>query len=115
MAMECIQENKEFLHLVANTHKRQYRTLIATATRAQLDLICGVIKNVIKGRINISQDILKGASAFKKVLEKIAQKCFKPSRRKLLMKYGRIIAKIIAAALPVILAICSSTGGGALI
>jgi hypothetical protein len=109
--MECVPENKEFLHLLANTHKGQYRKLISTATRSQLDVICGVIKNVIKGRLSISQDILKAASAFKKVLEKIALKCFKASRRKLLIKYGKIITKIIAAALPIILSICSSTSG----
>jgi hypothetical protein len=113
--MECIPQNKEFLHLLANTHKGQYRKLIATATLAQLDVICGVIKNVIKGRISISQDILKAASSFKKILEKIAHKCFKPSRRKLLMKYGRIITKIIAAALPIILTLCTASGGAPLI
>jgi hypothetical protein len=106
--MECIPENKQFLHLLANTHRTQYRHLITTATTKQLDVICGVIKNVIKGRINVTKDILTSASPFKKVLEKITERCFKTERRKLLLKYAKIIARIISAALPLILAACGS-------
>jgi hypothetical protein len=107
--MECVPENKEFLHLVSTGRTSQYQSLIATASRAQLDVICGVIKNVIKGRIYVKEEILKAASAFKGVLEKIAQRCFKPSRKKLLLKYGKIIKRVLAAALPIILAACSFT------
>ena len=107
--MECVEENKTFLSLLTKTHKGQYRHLISSATKSQLDTICGVIKNVIKGRIEVPKEILNGASAFKKILEKIAKKCFKPSRRKLLLKYGQIITRIISAALPIIIAACSFT------
>jgi hypothetical protein len=112
--MECVPANKEFLHLVADGHKKQYKALITTASKSQLDIICGVIKNIIKGKINVKEDILKAASGFKGVLEKIAKRCFKPSRRKLLLKYAKIIRKMVAAALPLILAACSSFGAQAL-
>ena len=107
--MECVPENKEFLHLVSTAHKKQYQSLIATATRTQLDVICGVLKNIIKGRIHVKEEILKAASAFKGVLEKIVKRCFKPSRKKLLLKYAIIIKRLLAAALPIVLAACSFT------
>jgi hypothetical protein len=107
--MECVPENKTFLQLLTSTHKGQYLNLIKTATRSQLDAICGVIKNVIKGRIDVQKDILNAASSFKKVLERIAAKCFKPSRKKLLLKYSKIIVRILSAALPIVLAACSFT------
>jgi hypothetical protein len=107
--MDCVEENKSFITLLTTAHKRQYRQLISTATKKQLDTICGVIKNVIKGRIDIPKDILNAASSFKKILEKIAKKCFKSSRRKLFLKYGHIITRILSAALPVIIEACNVT------
>jgi hypothetical protein len=105
--MECVPANKDFLQLVSRAHKKQYQSLISTATKSQLDIICGVIKNIIKGRIEVKEEILTAASGFKTVLEKIAKRCFKPKRRKLLLKYAKIIKKMLLAALPIVLAACS--------
>jgi hypothetical protein len=105
--MEKIKENESFLCTVASTRfKRSGKVLIKGAKSRQLDALCEIILNVLKGTITLPTAFVKKFKKHKAILRKLAKKCLKKLfRKKLLIKYFTIVRHIIAAALPICVAL----------
>lgn len=101
--MKRIKQNAVFLKATTIAHPQQGKALLQTAKQEQLDSICEIILNIVKGSIPLKEDIFQKASKFKKALRQIVTKCFnKKARKELMIKYFSIIQKLLSAALPVI-------------
>jgi len=101
--MKRIKENEAFLKATSVAHVEQGKALLQTAKKHQLDSICEVLLNIVKGAIPLKDEIVTKAARFKKVLRQIVTKCFNgKARKQLMVKYVKIVQKLLMAALPVI-------------
>jgi len=101
--MEGLKRHETFLCTVVHTKfKRDVTALIKGAKPAELDIICEVILNILKGVVTLPDNFITKVKKYKTVLRKLAKRCLKKLlRRKLILKYFTIIRKVIAAALPI--------------
>lgn len=101
--MKRIKDNEVFLKATTVAHVEQGKALIRTAKKGQLDSVCEVLLNIVKGAIPLKEELVKKAGRFKNILRKIVTKCFNnKSRRELMIKYFKIVQKLLFAALPLI-------------
>ena len=101
--MKLIKDNEAFLRATTVAHTEQGRALIATAKKSQLDALCELLLNIIRGIIPLPEDTLRKAVRYKRVLRQLVSKVLKKTLRKeLLIKYFNIIKKLLSIALPVI-------------
>lgn len=102
--MKRIKENSTFLKATTSAHPEQCKALLQTAKQAQLDAICEIILNIVRGTITLKDEVFVKAKRFKKVLRQLVTKCGSKnkSRKELMVKYFRIIQTLLAAALPVL-------------
>jgi len=74
-----------------------------SAKPSQLDTLCEIILNILRGTLPLGDKDKKKASGHKGVLRKLGEKCLKKlPRKRLFIKYFTVIRKIIAAALPLL-------------
>jgi hypothetical protein len=102
--MERVTQNGDFLKSIATaTSESDGRALIRSAKPTQLDALCEVLVNILRGVVPISDGVKKLAFKHKTILRKLATKCLrKLKRKKLFIKYIKIIGRLIAAVLPLI-------------
>ena len=101
--MKRVKDNASFLKATTSAHPEQCKALIQTAHNKQLDAICEILLNIVKGVIPLKEELFKKASKFKKILRELVAKCTnKKARKELMIKYFGILKKLLAAALPVI-------------
>ena len=102
--MERIKIHENFLKTaIATKGKKNVTLLIKGAKAKQLDAICEIILNILRGTVPLGDCVKKKASRHKLVLRKLAKRCLqKLPRKRLFIKYFTVIKKIIAAVLPVI-------------
>ena len=101
--MKRIKENADFIKATTVAHPQQCKALLETAKHTQLDAICEILLNIVNGVVPLKQAVYDKAERYKKVLREIVTKCSsKAVRRELMLKYFRILQKLLAAALPVI-------------
>jgi hypothetical protein len=102
--MELIREEETFLRaIVATTRAQDKINIIKGAKPRQLDALCEIILNVLRGTVPLSDSEKKKASKHKTVLRKLAKRCLKKlPRKRLFIKYFTLIRRVITAALPVI-------------
>ena len=101
--MKRVKENADFLKAATSAHTTQCKALIQTARKGQLDAICEILLNILRGVIPIKEQVYKQAARVKKVLRQIVLKCSnKKLRKELMCKYFGVIKKLLTAALPVI-------------
>jgi hypothetical protein len=101
--MDKVKANETFLCTVVNTNRvKGGRALIKGAKPAQLDAVCEIILNILKGAIILPDAFLTKFRKHKTILRNLAKKCLKKLlRKKLLMKYFTIVRHLVAAALPI--------------
>ena len=101
--MKRVKDNEVFLRAATIAHPEQCKALLKTAKQSQLDAICEILLNIVRGIIPLKEELFKKASRYRKVLRKIVTKCMqKAVRRELMIKYFGILQKLLAAALPLI-------------
>lgn len=102
--MKRIKENSAFLKATVAAHPQQCKALILTAKQSQLDAICEILYNILRGVIKLKEALLKKASRYKRILRELVTKCGanKKYRREQMVKYYSILQKLIGAALPVL-------------
>lgn len=101
--MKRIKENSAFLKATTVAHGEQCKALLKTAKHRQLDSICEILLNIVRGVIPLKEQLFKKAARYKRVLRQIVTKCSnKTFRRELMIKYFGILQKLLAAALPII-------------
>lgn len=101
--MKRIKENAVFLKAASTAHPQQGKALVQTAKQTQLDAICEILVNILRGTIRLKETIFKKASRYKRILRQLATKCFnKKLRKELMVKYFGILQKLLASALPVL-------------
>lgn len=101
--MKRVKDNADFLKATITAHPTQCKALIQTARTTQLDAICEILLNILKGVIPLKKDIYKKASRVKKVLRTLVSRCgSKKDRKELMIKYFGVLRKLLNAALPVI-------------
>ena len=102
--MDRIRTHKAFLQAVATTKREQTeKELLKSAKPQQLDALCEIILNILRGTIPLGKAVFKKAEAHKSVLRQLAKKCLrKIIRKKLFIKYFTIIKKTLTAVLPII-------------
>ena len=102
--MKRVKENADFLKATTSAHAEQCKALIQSARHSQLDAICEILLNIVRGIIPLKDTLLKKAKRIKTVLMLLVTKCTKnkKDRKELLIKYCGILQKLLAAALPVI-------------
>ena len=108
--MDNIRNNEAFLHTIVSTKKKKDGTLLVKKAKPhQLDAVCEIILNILRGTVPLAPQDKKKASHHKSVLRKLAKRCLKKlPRKRLFIKYFTIIRKIVTAALPVIGVVISS-------
>lgn len=101
--MERLQTHETFLRKVVDTKGRTaISRLIESAKVKELDIICEVILNILKGTVELPKKFVKKARRYKTILRKLAKRCLKKVlRKKMLIKYFTLIRDIIAAILPI--------------
>ena len=106
--MDSLKEHETFLCKVASTRgKKLSETLIKQAKPQQLDAVCELILNTLKGVITITSPLHKKLRKYKIILRKLVKRCLqKLIRKELLIKYFTIVRHLVAAVLP----ICGITG-----
>jgi len=101
--MKRIKENADFLRATTLAHPEQCKALLKTAKPKQLDSICEILFNIVKGVIPLKEELFKKTSRYRNVLRKLVNKCLhKKVRRELMVKYFGILQKLLATALPII-------------
>ena len=101
--MEHIADNETFLKATTVAHPKQGKALLATEKQSQLDSLCEILLKIVEGVIHLPSDLIKQASRHKNTIQKIVTKYFnRKDRRELMVKYFRIVQKLLIAALPVI-------------
>lgn len=101
--MKSIKQNADFLKATTVAHPEQCKALLRTAKQKQLDSICEILLNIVRGIIPLKDELFKKTSRYKSVLRKLVNKCLhKTLRRELMVKYFGILQKLLGAALPVI-------------
>ena len=100
--MERVRDHEAFLQSIAKKDIKQGKKLISTAKPGQLDAICEVILNVIRGTVSIPAHIIKTAKKVHKVIRQLMRRYLgRATRRRLMVRYLPIVKKILKAALPV--------------
>lgn len=101
--LKRIKDNADFIKATTVAHPEQCKALLRTAKHPQLDAICEILLNIVNGVVPLKQAVYEKAERYKKVLRQLVAKCSnKTVRRELMLKYFRILQKLLAAALPVI-------------
>lgn len=101
--MKRIKENATFLKATTVAHAKQGKALLETAKKTQLDSICEILLNIVRGSIPLKQELVEKAGRFKKGLRQIIAKCVSnKGRKELMIKYFNIVQKLLTAALPVL-------------
>jgi hypothetical protein len=105
--MDNIRKNEEFLHTIASTKRKKDGTLLVKKAKPhQLDAVCEIILNILRGTVPLPPNEKKKASQHKR---KLAKRCLKKlPRKRLFIKYFTIIRKIVSVALPIIGVVISS-------
>ena len=108
--MKRVKENADFLKAATSAHAKQCKALIQTARKSQLDAICEILLNILRGVIPLKEEVYTKAARVKKALRQIVVKCSnKKLRKELICKYFSVIKKLLSAALPVIGVILSGS------
>ena len=102
--MENIKDNEAFIQRVAVTSREKAgQALIKSAKPKELDALCEIILNVLRGTVPLADCDKKKAAGYKTVLRKLAKRCLKKlPRKRLFIKYFKVIRSIVTAALPII-------------
>ena len=101
--MKRIKENSDFLKATTSAHPEQCKALLNSAKPSQLDAICEILLNIVRGVIPIKEEIFKKATRYQRVLRQLITKCAKKKGRKeLMVKYFGTRQKLLSAALPVL-------------
>jgi hypothetical protein len=100
--MENLKEHETFLCTLVSTRlQKSGKLLINTAKPRQLNAICEIILNTLKGVIPLPQNLHTKFKKYKHILRKLALKCLKRALRKeLIIKYFTIVRYLVAAVLP---------------
>jgi hypothetical protein len=101
--MDKLKTHEAFLCKLVSTRAKNTRTLLIKGAKPQqLDAICEIILNTIKGVIPIEPKLHTKFKKYKLVLRKLVKKCLKKTlRKKLILKYFKLISDLIAAVLPI--------------
>jgi hypothetical protein len=102
--MDRLHKHETFLCKVVHTKgKKAVNKLIKDAQPTELDSICEVVLNILKGVVPLPKEFVKKAEKYKTILRRLAKRCMKKVlRKKMLIKYFCIIRDIIAAVLPIL-------------
>ena len=101
--MKRVNENKDYLHLLAWTPSRpQRQALFRTATKEQVLALSEILLNFLAGNIELSDTELKKLKLYKKEIRKAGtNKKIKWQQRKTAMiKVGKAIQSIVKAVIP---------------
>ena len=92
--MKRIKANSDFLKATTSAHPEQCKALLQTAKQSQLDSICEILLNIVRGTIDLKDALFAKAKRFQKVLRKLITKCgSKKNRKELMVKYSGIVQK----------------------
>jgi len=102
--MESVNDHSSFLHRLASTSSaKDSRELIKNAKPKQLDAVCEILLNILRGTVDVTVKLKRQATKYKAVLRKLVKRCLKKTlRKKLFLKYLTIVKRLIVAALPLI-------------
>jgi hypothetical protein len=102
--MDNVKDHSSFLHSLASTSSTKgSREIIKNAKPKQLDAICEILLNIVRGTVDVTDRLKRQAKKYKVVLRKLVKRCLKKTlRKKLFLKYMAIVKRLIVAALPVI-------------
>lgn len=94
--MERITSHLPFLHLLLTTHPHQKQALLKTATKLQLQILCEILLNIIKGNLKISKTEEKFLNKKKKIISKLLNKSGKPHfKQRLFSKNLKVVDLIV--------------------
>ena len=100
--MDCLRRHSLFINAVAACKPDQAKAIVKTATKTQLNAICEILLNIVRGTLKISEGLLKKLKKFKKVIRLLSKRCTKSeNRKKLIVKYMPVIKKILNFIIPV--------------
>jgi hypothetical protein len=102
--MESVKTHKVFLQRLATpASSKTGKDIIQRAKPKELDAVCEILLNILRGTFDIADKLKKKAVKYKTVLRKLAKRCLKRTLRKeLFIKYFTIVKRLIVAALPII-------------
>ena len=102
-------KNYHWLKVLHDSKPTTRKALLAAANKELIDTICECLKNILLGRIKISQQLLKKLKRRRRAVEEIQSKKTNIKRKKeLLIQQGGFLPAIIAP----LLGIAASLIGG---
>lgn len=97
MTKKSLKKHQHFLQILAHSHPTQKRALLKTANNGQLESLCEICLNVLKGNIPVNKYKLK---KYKNTLRTLAKKSFSmQKKRKLLLNQSGGFLPVIAPAI----------------
>jgi hypothetical protein len=95
--MPYVFDNKNFLQLLCSSNKKMQKSMIENATPEQIRSICEIIKNLLLGNVQLSDDQLKKIGRKRSILRQILKKKQSLKKRKYLIQQGGFLAYLVPA------------------
>lgn len=97
MTKAKLKKHQHFLHILAQSHPTQKRALLKTANNGQLESLCEICLNILKGNIPVNSYKLK---KYKNTLRTLAKKSSSiQKKRKMLLNQSGGFLPLIAPAI----------------
>ena len=92
--MQHLEEHEHFLHLLANTHPKQRKALLTSASHQQLSILSEIIHNFLQGVIPADATDIERFSKSRNILRRLGQKN-KKARRVYAIKHAITISHFL--------------------
>ena len=98
--MHRLEEYEPFLRLLAHTHPKQRKALLATATSKQLSIICEIVFNFLQGIIPFESAEIGIISKYRSILRRIGQKKSHKANKVFIIKNSSAVSTFLKVVLP---------------
>ena len=92
--MQHLEGHDHFLELLANTHSKQRKALLSSASRQQLNILSEIIHNFLEGVIPAHPADIEQFSKSRNILRRLGQKS-KNTRRIYAIKHAVVIGRFL--------------------
>lgn len=86
--MGSVETNKDFLRFLISSSKKSRSKLISAASKKEINSICEIILNILKGNIPLSDDLKSSLSRRKKKLRQLVKRVKLSTKKKILQTGG---------------------------
>ena len=93
--MDNLGKHFHFLNLLYNTHPRQQKALLESASLQQISAICEILLNIVNGTIELNNDVKKFMNKRQAVIFRLLNKSLIGARKRRILKRNIPLLKLI--------------------